>query len=73
MSQHCGAGGGGGVGTPTGAYGRLFTPAATRSLFPASSVCSCRPGESSPAAGCSPHRSPEEMHLESTTSEPIRE
>lgn len=39
------------AGTPTGAYGRLFTPAAQWNHFPASSVCSCRPGEESAAAG----------------------
>lgn len=37
--------------TPTGAYGSLFTAAASRSLFPASLVCSCRSGEVSSAAG----------------------
>lgn len=69
MLQQCD----GRVETPTGAYGRLFTPAASWSLFPASSVCSCRPGELSSAArraGCSvllAHLTAlRGMHLEST-------
>lgn len=64
------------AGTPTGAYGTLFTPAASWSLFPASLVCSCRPGGLSSAARragrraaqCRSHTSLllRGMHLEST-------
>lgn len=59
-----------GVGSPTRAYGGLFTPAASWSLFPASLVCSCRPGEMSGrllSAAHTPHYSERNASRVNTT------